>query len=59
MSHVLPSLKTRGAVRDFAKRVGIHPGIVVGRLQHDKLIDHTWMNNMKVSFRFKEEAYTK
>ena len=33
-----------------------HPGIVVGRLQHDKLIDPSWMNDLKQSFRFKEAA---
>src|SRR5690606_14352218 len=29
----LPDLKTRDAVRAFARKIGIHPGIVVGRLQ--------------------------
>lgn len=52
----LASLKTKVAVVDFAKRIGLHPGIVVGRLQHDKLIDPSWMNDLKQSFRFKEAA---
>jgi HTH-type transcriptional regulator/antitoxin HigA len=48
----LPRLKSKDAVVDFAKRVGIHPGIVVGRLQHEQLIEPTWMNGLKVSYRF-------
>lgn len=48
---VLPSLRTKTAVRAFAKEIGIHPGIVVGRLQHDKAIDPSWMNDLKVSFQ--------
>ncbi len=50
----LASLRTKAAVIDFAQRIGVHPGIVVGRLQHDKLIDPSWMNDLKQSFRFKE-----
>lgn len=52
-THSLASLKTKTAVVDFAKRIGLHPGIVVGRLQHDKLIDPSWMNDLKQSFRFR------
>jgi HTH-type transcriptional regulator/antitoxin HigA len=48
----LPGLRSKSAVLEFAERIGIHPGIVVGRLQHDGLIDPTWMNGLKVSFRF-------
>ena len=50
----LASLRTKAAVIDFAQRIGVHSGIVVGRLQHDKLIDPSWMNDLKQSFRFKE-----
>lgn len=52
----LASLKTKAAVIDFAQRISVHPGIVVGRLQHDKLIDPSWMNDLKQSFRFKEAS---
>lgn len=48
----LPRLKSKDAVVEFAKQVGIHPGIVVGRLQHEQLIEPTWMNGLKVSYRF-------
>lgn len=51
----LPMLpKTKAAVRAFARTAGVHPGIVVGRLQHDKLIEPAWMNDLKVSFAWKE-----
>lgn len=52
----LPDIKTKSAVRDFARHIGIHPGIVIGRLQHDGLIPPSWMNDLKVSFRFNNEA---
>ena len=50
--HELPLLGTKAKVRGFAQEIGIHPGIVVGRLQHEKIIPVTWMNDLKVSFRF-------
>lgn len=52
----LPCLKSKRAVVDFARRLGIHPGIVVGRLQHDQHIPVTWMNDLKISFRWGEEG---
>ena len=52
----LASLRSKTLVKTFAKQIGIHPGIVVGRLQHDSLIEPSWMNDLKTSFRFKEEA---
>jgi HTH-type transcriptional regulator/antitoxin HigA len=51
---MLPSLnKTKIAIIDFAKAIGIHPGIVVGRMQHDQLLDVTWLNDLKVSLMLK------
>lgn len=47
----LPSLRTKAAVQGFAQEIGIHPGIVVGRLQHDGLIPPSWMNDLKQSYR--------
>lgn len=53
----LPKLAaSRAAVTAFAKRAGIHPGIVVGRMQHDGLLNVAWLNDLKVSFRFEPEA---
>jgi HTH-type transcriptional regulator / antitoxin HigA len=47
----LPELRTKAAVCEFAGALGIHPGIVVGRLQHDGLIAPSWMNDLRESFR--------
>lgn len=47
----LTMLRSRTAVTHFANELGIHPGIVVGRLQHDGLIEVSWMNDLKESFR--------
>ena len=48
----LAALGTKASVKAFARRIGIHPGIVVGRLQHDRSISFKRMNDLKVSFRF-------
>lgn len=55
-AQALASLRTKVAVTSFAQEIGVHPGIVVGRLQHDKLIEPSWMNDLKQSFRFTEVA---
>jgi HTH-type transcriptional regulator / antitoxin HigA len=44
--------KTKAAAVSFAQSIGIHPGIVVGRMQHDNLLDVRWLNALKVSFAF-------
>jgi HTH-type transcriptional regulator/antitoxin HigA len=48
--------KTKAAVTKFARSIGVHPAIVVGRMQHDQLLDVTWLNDLKVSFVFKTKA---
>lgn len=35
----------------FAKNINIHPGIVVGRLQSDKILDYTRLNNLKQKYK--------
>ncbi|MBF0381007.1 MAG: HigA family addiction module antidote protein [Magnetococcales bacterium] len=40
-------------VTDFADEIDIAPGIVVGRLQHDKLLPNTHGNKLKVSLCWK------
>lgn len=52
----LQYLRSKRDVTVFAEEVGVHPGIVVGRLQHDRHIEPSWMNDLKQSFRFKEAA---
>jgi HTH-type transcriptional regulator/antitoxin HigA len=34
-------------IRAFADMINVHPGIVVGRLQHDKLLSHQWRNELR------------
>ena len=37
-------------IAEFAKGINIHPGIVVGRLQHDGQISWSWHNSLKETF---------
>jgi len=53
--NALPALQTKESVRVFATQLGIHPGIVVGRLQHEHMIPPDWMNDLKVRFAFCKE----
>ena len=48
----LASLKTLSDVRRFADRIGIAPGIVVGRLQHDNLWPYSQGNQLKRQLSF-------
>jgi HTH-type transcriptional regulator/antitoxin HigA len=41
-------------VREFAREIDIAPGIVVGRLQHDKVIPFSVVNTLKKHFGFRE-----
>lgn len=40
---------TATAITGFADRIGIHPGIVVGRLQHEKKIPRSAHNDLRTS----------
>lgn len=42
---------SRTSIKLLAEEVGVAPGIVVGRLQHDELIPFDWLNDLKVRFR--------
>ncbi|MEG2285999.1 MAG: ImmA/IrrE family metallo-endopeptidase, partial [Eubacterium sp.] len=39
------------AVLCFSRQIDIHPGIVVGRLQHDNLIEYFHLNHLKVKYQ--------
>lgn len=41
-------------IPDFARRIGIAPGIVVGRLQHDNRLGWSELNELKVHYRWTE-----
>lgn len=44
---------TAAKVERFAAKLGIAPGIVAGRLQHEKLVPYTQFNGLKRRFQFK------
>lgn len=48
---VLNNKFSKEAVKHFAKDIGIDPGIVVGRLQHDKCIQYQHLNDLKRPFK--------
>ena len=43
---------TLTAIERFANEIGIAPGIVVGRLQHDGIIPQSMGNGLKVFYRW-------
>ncbi|HDL84909.1 MAG TPA: ImmA/IrrE family metallo-endopeptidase [Candidatus Acetothermia bacterium] len=46
---------SRARVLALAKELGIAPGIVVGRLQHDKVVPFSWFQDLKRTFILAEE----
>ncbi len=48
----LGELSTAGDVVTFANTIGVAPGIVVGRMQHEKLIPHSQWTSLIVRYRF-------
>jgi len=42
-------------VREFAELLGIHPGIVVGRLQHEGLIPYAKLNELRSRFVWSDD----
>ena len=41
-------------IKAFAQKINIAPGVVVGRLQHDKLLPNSHGNGLKVFFRWSD-----
>lgn len=46
------SMLSKKAIRAFAESLDLPPGVVVGRLQKDKIIPHTHCNDLKQRFSF-------
>jgi Zn-dependent peptidase ImmA (M78 family) len=46
---------TEPVIRQFARSVGIAPGIVVGRLQHEKRLQPSKLNHLKVRYQWSED----
>lgn len=54
-AHLLPTLTTPTEVCAFAARIGVAPGIVLGRLQHDHLIHPSQMTQLFDRYRFADD----
>lgn len=54
-THLLPTLTTPSEVCRFAARIGVAPGIVVGRLQHDGLVHPSQMTTLFDRYRFTDD----
>lgn len=48
----LAELKSKASIQAFAEELGVHPGIVVGRLQHDRFLHYSAMNDLKQKLDF-------
>jgi HTH-type transcriptional regulator/antitoxin HigA len=51
----LAELHSEESIREFAKRLGIAPGIVVGRLQKDGILDWSQQNSLKKRLKFADD----
>ncbi len=51
----LPYLRSKADIRRFASSIGVSPGIVVGRLQHDfpDIVPHSHCNDLKRKYKWK------
>jgi len=56
--HPVSAHFSHGDIIDFANRLGIAPGIVVGRLQHDGIIPHQNFNHLKRRFQWHIKEYS-
>jgi hypothetical protein len=43
---------SEGSIRHFASEQNVHPGIVVGRLQHAELLQRTHLNELKMKLKW-------
>jgi len=50
----LPLLKSEKQVREFADEIDLDPGIIVGRLQYEKLLRYDQLNHLKTTFEWVE-----
>lgn len=46
--------RSEAAVRTFADEIGVHPGIIVGMLQHRRILPYTHLNGLKTRFEWAE-----
>ncbi|OPX23655.1 MAG: addiction module antidote protein, HigA family [Planctomycetales bacterium 4484_113] len=46
---------SKNEVRNYAAEIGVAPGIIVGRLQHDGKLSQKMMNDLKRKFEFRQQ----
>jgi len=46
---------TASKIESFARKLGIAPGIVVGRLQHERIVTFKQFNGLKRKVQFSEQ----
>ena len=51
----LATIRSRAHAVALAEEAGVHPGIVVGRLQHDKIIPYSNLNGLRARLTFTDE----
>jgi HTH-type transcriptional regulator/antitoxin HigA len=54
--HKLLHVRNRQDVKRFAAALDVAPGIVVGRMQHDKLIPPSQWNDLIARYKFPDEV---
>ena len=52
----LPGLRTERQIAAFAEKVGVHPCVVVGRLQNDGIVAHNRFNKLRPRFSWHRES---
>ena len=50
----LAPVPTLTQIKRFASNIGTAPAIVVGRLQHDRILPMSWGNDLKVRYKWVE-----
>jgi HTH-type transcriptional regulator/antitoxin HigA len=53
----LAELRSAAAVIAFGERVGVSAGVVVGRLQHEKVVPYAALNELKVRYTWEDEGH--
>jgi HTH-type transcriptional regulator/antitoxin HigA len=48
--------RSKDEILAFASSIGVHPGIIVGMLQHRRVIPFSHMNGLKVQFELMDES---
>lgn len=54
-SNFTESTFTAATIEMFAKSIGVAPGIIVGRLQHEKLVPYNHLNGLKQRYTWTQE----